>query len=197
MSLIFAMCLFSFSMSISPGPVNFISLFSGLNYGFKRTFPFVSGATIGFSLLLLTVGLGLYQILDSNPFLIKFMSGLGSLFIIYMGYKTYYANSELQHKDQGVPSFLNGFLMQWLNPKAWIACVSGTSLFMKPNDFTPLIMFCTLYFLICYIGIALWSFMGTRIQKILMNKKRRILFNRIMGSTLVALAIYLFCSQIF
>jgi threonine/homoserine/homoserine lactone efflux protein len=59
MSVIFAMCLFSLSMSISPGPVNLITLSTGVNHGFKNAMPFVSGATLGFTLLLLMVGLGL------------------------------------------------------------------------------------------------------------------------------------------
>ena len=52
MTLIFAMCSFALSMSISPGPVNLVTLSSGINHGFLRTLPFVAGASIGFSLLL-------------------------------------------------------------------------------------------------------------------------------------------------
>ena len=58
MSLLFAMFSFSLAMSISPGPVNMIILSSGVNYGVKKTIPYVSGATIGFTLLLLFTGLG-------------------------------------------------------------------------------------------------------------------------------------------
>ena len=43
MSMIFAMCSFALSMSISPGPVNLLTLSSGINHGFLRTLPFVAG----------------------------------------------------------------------------------------------------------------------------------------------------------
>ena len=52
LSLIVSMFIFSLSMSISPGPVNLTILTSSMNYGVKATFAFISGATIGFTLLL-------------------------------------------------------------------------------------------------------------------------------------------------
>ena len=56
--------MFSFSliMSISPGPVNLMIVTSGINHGFIKTFSFISGATIGFILLLILATLGLSTI---------------------------------------------------------------------------------------------------------------------------------------
>lgn len=68
MNLFFAMFFFSLAMSISPGPVNMVIVSSGINYGIKRTMPYVSGATIGFTLLLLFIGLGFFQVINAFPF---------------------------------------------------------------------------------------------------------------------------------
>ena len=87
MSLLFAMFSFSLAMSISPGPVNMIILSSSANYGVRRTFTFVSGATIGFSLLLLFIGLGFDKVINTYPFFLKYLAVVGSLFIVYMGFK--------------------------------------------------------------------------------------------------------------
>lgn len=57
MTLIIAMSLFALSMSISPGPVNLITFSSGLNYGFLPSLPFVAGAALGFTLLLVVVAI--------------------------------------------------------------------------------------------------------------------------------------------
>ncbi|EXV31205.1 putative membrane protein [Acinetobacter baumannii 24975_5] len=48
-----SMFLFSFAMSITPGPVNTVILSTSLNHGLKRSLPYISGATIGFTLLLI------------------------------------------------------------------------------------------------------------------------------------------------
>jgi threonine/homoserine/homoserine lactone efflux protein len=58
MSPVIAMISFSLTMSISPGPVNMVIISSGASYGVRKTFSFVSGVTIGFTLLLLFIGLG-------------------------------------------------------------------------------------------------------------------------------------------
>lgn len=67
MSLFVAMCFFSLTVSISPGPVNMTILSTGVNYGFKRSIPLVSGATVGFTLLLTAVGLGISNVVAQAP----------------------------------------------------------------------------------------------------------------------------------
>ena len=128
MSLLIAMISFSLAMSISPGPVNMVIVSSGASYGIRKTFSFVSGATIGFTLLLLFIGLGFYEIIDLYPNILKYIAVAGSLFIIYMGYLLATSKPALDIKQQNLPTFIQGFLLQWLNPKAWIAwiaCVAG------------------------------------------------------------------------
>jgi len=64
MSILIAMCIFSLTMSISPGPMNMVIVSSGANHGVRWTMPFVSGATIGFTLLLVFVRFWLIQIVS-------------------------------------------------------------------------------------------------------------------------------------
>ncbi|WP_163334550.1 LysE family translocator, partial [Klebsiella aerogenes] len=136
MTLILAMFLFSLTMSISPGPVNMVIISSGASYGFRRTFPFVSGATIGFTLLLIVIGFGFYASIEKYPLFFKYLNVAGSAFIIYIGYKIASSRSELSLTKSEAPSFTQGFLLQWLNPKAWIACASGVVLFSEPSKNT-------------------------------------------------------------
>ena len=50
-------------MSITPGPVNTVILSTSLNHGLKRSLPYISGATIGFTLLLIFMAFGLQSLL--------------------------------------------------------------------------------------------------------------------------------------
>lgn len=131
MSLFLAMCTFSLVMSITPGPVNLIIVNSGINNGLKKTFAFISGATIGFTLLLLLIGLGLNTFIAKQSSLFTYLSIGSSLFIIYIGYKIIKIkeNIDIYNNEEKTPYFYEGFLIQWLNPKAWIASISGVSLF--------------------------------------------------------------------
>jgi len=196
MSLLIAMFSFSLAMSISPGPVNMIIVSSGASYGVRRTFSFVSGATIGFTLLLVFIGLGFHKIIGQYPYFLKYLAVAGSLFIMYMGYLVASSKPELNLEKQNRPSFLQGVLLQWLNPKAWMACVAGVSLFSSPNSNTLFLTFSLIYFLVCYLSLFSWSVLGDKVTIILSNEFRINLFNRIMGVLLVATACFLLYVQV-
>jgi threonine/homoserine/homoserine lactone efflux protein len=195
MSLLIAMFSFSLAMSISPGPVNMIIVSSGASYGIRKTFSFVSGATIGFTLLLLFIGLGFYKIVDLYPSILKYLAVSGSLFIIYMGYSIGSSKPELDIKEQKQPTFIQGFLLQWLNPKAWIACVAGVSLFSESDSNQVFLTFSLIYFLVCYLSLFAWSLLGDKVTILLNSEFRLKLFNQLMGSLLIVTAVFLLYSQ--
>lgn len=60
MNLLISMSAFALAASISPGPVNLVALSSGAQFGFFRSLRHVSGATVGFTLLLLRRGEGIF-----------------------------------------------------------------------------------------------------------------------------------------
>lgn len=195
MSVIFAMCYFSFVMSISPGPVNMIIISSGINYGFKKTFLFISGATIGFTILLAFISFGFFKIIEVFPSFLIFLAFFGSCFIIYMGFKIANSSSKIVIKknENLVPKFYEGFLLQWLNPKAWIACASGVSLFSSSTN--SLIWFIIIYFVVCYVCLSFWGIVGQKMMSFFQTQRRVKILNIIMGSLLILVALYLFYMQ--
>ncbi|MEJ2792699.1 LysE family translocator [Iodobacter sp. LRB] len=191
MHLIISMILFSLAVSISPGPANMVIVSSGASHGFKQTLPFVSGASFGFTLLLIFVGFGFFQLISAYTIFLTSLSWVGSAFISYMAYKIAFSKPEISLHKANRPTFLQGFLLQWFNPKAWMACVSGVTLFSNAHSSKPLIIFILIYFLICYASLSLWALLGDRVAIFLNSRSRIRLFNRAMGSLLMATAIYL------
>jgi len=193
MALILAMCAFSLSMSITPGPVNIICLSSGVNHGFRKTLPFVSGATIGFVLLLITIGSGLSSFADPDSIFLILLHYLGSGFIAFIGVKIIADQDrvETNKKQQSIPTFVDGALLQWLNPKAWLACVAGTVTFGVNEANNQLWLFVGIYFVICYLSIACWAIVGEHIKNWLKTPKNMRLVNFIMGGLLCFIAVYL------
>ncbi len=181
MSLLIAMFSFSLAMSISPGPVNMVIVSSGASYGIRKTFSFVSGGAIGFTLLLLFVGLGFSKVIDLYPYFLKYLAIAGSLFIVYMGYFMMTSKAELDIKEHKQPTFIQGFLLQWLNPKAWIACMAGVSLFSVPNNHQAFLTFTSVYFVVCYFSLFSWSVLGHKAAVLLSSELRLKLFNQLMG----------------
>lgn len=197
MSLLVSMCMFSLALSISPGPVNMVIVSSGANHGFRRTIPYVSGATVGFTLLLIVVSFGLLQLVARYPLFLKGLAVMGSAFIVYIGYKIASADPQVAMDRKTPPTFMQGFALQWLNPKAWMACASGAALFSDPNSIAPLLLFVIVYFLICYISLAAWALLGDHAATYLNSETRIRLFNLSMGGLLIATATYLVYVQVF
>ena len=190
LTVLIAMFTFSFAMSISPGPVNMMIISSGINNGFSKTFAFISGGAIGFTLLLIFIAFGFSSILLDYPNFLKYLGFFGALFIVYMGYKIAISKPDMElQDDEKILKFYQGFLLQWLNPKAWVAAVSGVSIFSSSN--MSLIVFVSIYFIVCYGCLSFWGILGQKATRILNTTLRLKVFNILMGSFLIISALTL------
>ncbi len=123
-----AMGVFALTMSISPGPANMITLSAGLHHGARRALPFVLGCTIGFTALLVTIGLAASLMARLGPVWQIGMAVLGAAVIVYFGVRIAFAPTGLQTEERpALPGLWQGVLLQWVNPKAWGACLAAVS----------------------------------------------------------------------
>ena len=190
-TLFLSMFAFSFVLSISPGPVNIMILSSSLNYGFKKTLSFISGATIGFTTLLIIISLGFEKLLVNSTIVVSSIEVFGSLFIIYMGYKIIMSTSIDLNNDKPIKylRFHEGFLLQWLNPKAWFASISGVSLYSTSQE--NMYFFIVLYFIVCYVSLSFWAIIGNKISILFNSELKLKVFNLLMGGILIISALYI------
>jgi len=191
MSLFIAMCLFSLVMSASPGPVNMIIVSCSANYGLRKTLSFVSGATIGFIALLLLVGLGFSKVVNSYLYFLEYLSVVGALYISYLGIVIARAKPKIDIAQSNIPSFMQGVLLQWLNPKAWIACMVGVSLFSTAGNYQQFLTFSIIYFVICYLALLCWAVIGCKAAMLLNSEFKAKIFNQCLGGMLIVTAIFL------
>ncbi|AOY96585.1 lysine transporter LysE [Cupriavidus sp. USMAA2-4] len=192
MSHLLSMSAFALAASISPGPVNIVALSTGAQHGLRASMRHVTGATIGFTLLLLLTGLGLHEIQSHWPYLTKSIQWAGVTFLFYMAYKLAVDDGRLgaEEATKG-PSLLSGAAMQWLNPKAWLASLAGMGAYAANGDRMLVWQFTVVYFVICYGSIACWAYAGSFLRQYLSDPKRVRLFNRLMALLLAGSAVYL------
>ena len=192
MTALLSMAAFALASSISPGPVNVVALSAGAQHGLAASMRHVTGATVGFTVLLLLIGLGLHELLAYFPGLIAVVKWAGVGFLLYMAYKLAVDDGRLgAEKSARAPSFAYGAAMQWLNPKAWLASLAGMGAYAADGDGRLVWQFTVVYFVICYVSIASWAYAGTFLRKYLQEPKRVRAFNRMMAALLAASALYL------
>ncbi|MCY1256104.1 LysE family translocator [Pseudomonas jessenii] len=192
MSLMMSMAAFALVASITPGPVNIVALSSGARFGFRASQRHVAGATLGFVLLLVLMGLGLHELLQRWPALTQGVQWAGVAFLLYMAFKLAADNGQVQTSESAqAPSMLYGAIMQWLNPKAWLACVAGMGAFVADGEARLVWQFAAIYLVICYASVGCWAYAGTFLRGFLHNPAGMRLFNRTMALLLVVSAVYL------
>ncbi|MDT2076626.1 MAG: LysE family translocator, partial [Planktomarina sp.] len=60
-SLISGLMLFCLVSSITPGPNNLMLMAAGANFGIRRTLPHAAGVVMGFTFMIIVIGLGAAQ----------------------------------------------------------------------------------------------------------------------------------------
>jgi threonine/homoserine/homoserine lactone efflux protein len=191
------MAIFAFIGAVTPGPVNIIATSAGANYGFRRAFAHVLGATVSYTLIVFLMGIGLGSLLIVVPEITSAMKYLGAGFLLYMAYQIATApvqTDQLTREQPQPPSFIQGGLVQALNPKAWLVSMSGVGLFVYAN--TPvslyLIAVCCISFIACLSGVSIWAASGLIISRYLNGRNRQIGFNIVMATLLSGSVLLMF-----
>ena len=192
LSLILPMSAFVLAASISPGPVNLVCLSSGTRYPVSRGLIFVTGATLGFIALFVAVGLGLYSLLTVVPMLETLLRWGGVAFLLYLSIKLAMDSGQLP--ETGVdkaPGFGTGAIMQWLNPKAWLASASGIGAYTSANDLNQILLFASLYLPICWLSLACWVYAGAFLRRYVQRSAVLVTINRTLALLLAISCLYL------
>ncbi|MDQ2045318.1 LysE family translocator [Pseudoalteromonas sp. 20-92] len=160
LSLIMSMSLFALAASLSPGPVNLVSL-SSARYGLRTGLMFITGATLGFIFLFLVIGWGLNYLLDKLQWITEVLQWAGITFLLYLSYQLFVDNGELNSdSNKSSPTFITGVIMQWLNPKAWLASLSGIATYIPNAELFEVFTFASVYLPICWLSLSMWVWIG-------------------------------------
>lgn len=192
LSLLLSMSAFALAASISPGPVNLTCLSSGVRYPISRGLRFVTGATLGFIVLFLAIGLGLLAVMEQIPGFEKVLTTAGIAFLLYLSYGLFRDDGVLEETGtQSAPGFWAGALMQWLNPKAWLATASGIGAYTTGDDLPLLMTFAALYLPICWLSLSCWVVAGAFLSGQVRQLGGLRILNRTLAVLLAASCLYL------
>lgn len=188
-SVMLSMLAFALVGSIAPGPVCVVAVTAGAQAGFLRASAFVLGASLGYALMVLLIGLGLLGSLQHQPELLRSLTWLGAAYLLYLAWRIVSAGVAVLDcsADIRVPGFWAGALAQWLNPKAWLFSISGISIFVGSSAAGGryLLIFCILSLLMCLLGVGSWALAGHLLGRRLPGARAMLWFNRLMGVLLV------------
>ncbi len=186
-----ALMVFGFVTSMTPGPNNLMLLASGVNFGFRRTVPHMAGIAVGFVSLLLAVGFGVGALLKAMPTLELVLKIASAAFLLYLAWRIAFSRSLGKAGETGAQpiSFWQALSFQWVNPKAWVFSVTAMAIYADAGQ--PVRSVLTVaggLLLLCFVAITSWTGFGKALRGFLADPVRLKWFNIAMG---IALALTL------
>ncbi|MEZ5673808.1 Threonine/homoserine/homoserine lactone efflux protein [Thalassovita litoralis] len=185
--LLSALAAFAFVTSITPGPNNLMLMTSGANYGFRRTIPHMLGVGIGFTVMVVIVGLGLMQVFDAVPITHTILKYAGMAYLLWLAWKIAHAEMPDTTAPKGKPmTFIQAALFQWVNPKAWQMALTAITLYAPDRSLLSIVLVGVVFGMVNLPSVSTWTVLGQQLRRILSSRRRLIVFNYSMALLLVA-----------
>ena len=187
-----ALAAFALVSSITPGPNNLMLMASGINFGLRRSIPHLLGVNLGFTLMLLLVGVGLHQIFDVVPGAHVALKILSVLYLVYLALKIAIAAPSDTRAQGGKPAarpmtFVQAVLFQWVNPKAWTMSLTACAAYVPAADaLWGLALVAGVFAVINLPSIGVWAIMGVQLRSLFADPRRRRVFNIATAVILIA-----------
>jgi threonine/homoserine/homoserine lactone efflux protein len=173
--------------AITPGPNNIILSTNAVNYGFKETIPLMMGVFFGFLSVLTLCLLGIGELYKSFPAIAMIVKIVATCFLVYLSFRIFTSSSFSDEKNSKKFSFKDIYFFQIINPKAVTVSMSSSAIFIQ-NKFSYQIEFILIF--LCFViststSAIAWAAIGHSFRKYLNDKKKIVIFNRIMAILLL------------
>ena len=197
----FALALFSFVSSITPGPNNLLATSSGARFGLRRTIPQVAGVTFGFTFLFALAAAGAAALAQSSPRTTAALSVAGYGYLAWLAYRLIAAGWGPRHGLAMASvlrpmTFWQSAAFQFANPKAWMMALSAATSFLGGSDGSLMtaVGLGLVFAAVNFPCVASWALVGSRLRDWLGDPTRpwrMRVFDVSMGVLLVATLIWM------
>ena len=193
--LLAALAVFALVSSITPGPNNLMLMTSGINFGLARTIPHMLGVSLGLTLMIALIGLGVMKIIEAIPGSTLIITAASGLYLLYMAWRI--ATTDTSPAENGVLvakskplTFVQAALFQWINPKAWTMALTAISAYApKSQGWVGVVVVAGVFGVVNLPSTATWAVMGAKLRNFLSDPLRLRTFN-IIAALLLVVSLY-------
>jgi len=182
---IFSFISYVFVVTFTPGPNNIMSMINATKYGYKKTFQFMFGVFTGFFVLLIISSFSNLFLFQYIPKIKPYMKVVGGLYMLYLAINILKPKKESKDPVNKTATFQTGLLLQLVNVKGILYCLTVVSTFIIPSFQSKiiLVLFSFLLALTGFVSINCWALFGSFFNKYI-NKYEKT-FNITMALLLV------------
>ncbi|MFN0116492.1 MAG: LysE family translocator [Paracoccaceae bacterium] len=178
---------FCFVTSVTPGPNNLMLMTSGANFGVRATVPHMAGIAIGFTAMVVLVGLGLAGLFTLYPVLHDVLKVAAVAYMLWLAWKFGNAAAPGEGRAGARPmTFLGAAAFQWVNPKAWAMALGAITAYAPDQSLAAILLVAAVFGAVNLPTISLWAVIGQEMRRVLTSPGRLRAFNWTMAGLLVA-----------
>ncbi len=191
-----------FFVSITPGMCMTLALGLGMSIGYRRTLWMMAGEVIGVAIVAISAVLGIAAIMIKMPWLFIGFKTAGALYLAYIGIQMWRSKGKMAISDESLAVsdtsdyglVAQGFVTAIANPKGWAFMISLLPPFISaehplPAQLSVLVIIIMVSEFIC---MSLYAMGGKGLRSLLANRHNVQVMNRIAGSLMLGVAIWLF-----
>ena len=188
-------------ISITPGMCMTLAMTVGMSIGVKRTVWMMYGELLGVATVALSSVLGVAAVMLKYPEIFFVFKILGATYIVWIGLNMWLSKGKLalseQSSEQQTASntglFNQGFITAISNPKGWAFMVSLLPPFINPAlSFVPQMSALLAVILLSeFVCMMIYASGGKSIGKLLTKQNNVILLNKLSGSLMICVAVWL------
>jgi threonine/homoserine/homoserine lactone efflux protein len=195
--LLLGLVVFAAVTCFTPGPNNTMLMASGLNFGMRRTLPHVLGVTLGFSFMVLAVGLGIGQLLAASPLVYTALKTVAVLYLLWLAWGIATSGGVPDGETGARPlSFLEACAFQWINPKGWIMAVgASTSYAMAGSLIASAAVAASVFAVVGLASSTSWAVFGAAFRRLLTRPELLRVVNLLLAALLI-LSLYPVLSEL-
>jgi len=189
-----------FFVSITPGMCMTLALTLGMSIGVRRTMWMMLGELIGVAAVAIAAVIGVASVMLKYPDIFAVVKYLGGAYLAYVGIQMWLSKGRMSLTNNEEPSdisrltlFNQGLFTAISNPKGWAFMVSLLPPFINTQlDITPQLMVLLSVIMISeFVCMMLYASGGKTLRVFLSKGDNVKLMNRVAGTLMVAVGIWL------
>jgi len=189
-----------FFVSLTPGMCMTLSLSMGMSIGLRKTLYMIYGELFGVALVATASVIGVAALMLQYPEFFVIFKYAGGLYLSYLGISMWMSRGKMALSAQEC-SFdisnkslaIQGFVTAIANPKGWAFFIALLPPFIDSNLALPPQLSILLFFILLleFICLIIYASGGSTLRKILQNSSNVKLLNKITGSLMIGVGVWL------
>ncbi len=190
-----------FIVSITPGMCMTLAMTLGMSIGIRKTLWMMWGELLGVAVVALAAVLGVSAVMLKFPQVFNVLKLFGAAYLAYVAINMWRSKGKLALNEDNKQNkninrsqlFTQGFITAIANPKGWAFMVSLLPPFINPSIALPMQLSALIFIILCseFLCMTIYATGGKTIGKLLTQKNNVKLLNKLSGSLMGLVALWL------